>query len=475
MGEARRRGTFAERQRSAIKADKATFIERLGGVMDPQAKEHLQRALQAFLGRLTPQAWQDRRAAIVRELLGHPQQPALEHAPSLRVRSDEMGWYLFLCEQALGDPLCLEINQAQRALPYLASLGRRWRYVSRVKGIERKLDELLTKYRKQPDGVLFEVLTALAYAEAGWEVQFLEDGAGKGADLVVRGHGLEFIVECKRLDRRTQYAETEINHFLRLWDDAKGLLSANGQWIWFKGTFHVDVTELPTPFLSDIFRSALPLGAGQVLVHDSEAATIHARLIDRAAVQAHLRQYMVKANSPMESRLLGGDWAPEGAAVTIRQVVKTTRTAGCEVPVFGTYIDDVGFACGFTRTFDSEVSIEKKARDIISKLNSALDQLPADRPSIVHIAAETLEGPDVERRRTEKVMQSLRTFATAKPLAMVRFHRFQTRSSVDEFFLVDETVETWAPPGFPVRALPSHVVIGEGTHIQSGTHWDIHG
>ena len=71
-----------------------------------------------------------------------------------------------------------------------------------VKGLDRKLDELVRDYRQEPDGVLFEVLVALAYAEAGWEVTLIHEGPGKSPDMRVRRGAREFFVECKRLARR---------------------------------------------------------------------------------------------------------------------------------------------------------------------------------------------------------------------------------------------------------------------------------
>jgi hypothetical protein len=47
------------------------------------------------------------------------------------VREDEMGWYLFLCDQAINDPLCTDVNQSQRILPFFAGLGVRWQHAHR--------------------------------------------------------------------------------------------------------------------------------------------------------------------------------------------------------------------------------------------------------------------------------------------------------------------------------------------------------
>ena len=223
MGEARRRGSEAERQREAIQKHKAELVASMGDV-DKRGLGLLRAGMQPFLDRMSPGQWQKRRAAIVQELLARPAEVDLQKATSVRVRSDEIGWYLFLCQQAIEDPMCMDISQAQRALPIFAGIGSRWPHAGAVNGLTGKLDELLSDYRKEPDGLLFEVLVALSYAERGWTVEFLQEGNAKSPDLLVRRGERELFVECKRMARKTAYAETEREQYLRLWDRAKHAL-----------------------------------------------------------------------------------------------------------------------------------------------------------------------------------------------------------------------------------------------------------
>lgn len=473
MGEAHRRGTREMREREAIQRNKVELVKQMGD-MDDQGRALLRAGLQPFLERMSQEQWKVRRDRILQNLRDRPKETSLEKAQAIRVREDEIGWYLFLCEQAINDPLCTDVSQSQRALPFFAGIGSRWQHAHRITGIDRKMDQLLTDYRQEPDGVIFELSVALAYAAAGWDVEFIKEGAGKSPDMrVVRQHQ-EFFIECKRMARRTQYAEIERNEFLRIWDHAKPLLLQNRQWIWFKGSFHVDASTLPTDFLHKIWKTVLPVGAGEKLIHHSPQATIHARLIDRVAVHRHMHDFWVKANSPMLTRVLGGDWAPDNAAVTLLHAVKTAEVAGCEVPVLGTYVDEVGFACGFTREFDSEMSIDKKARDVTKLLSEAVKQVPADKPSIIHIAAETMEGVAVERRRTEKVMRKVPEFITGKPVVGVRFHRLQSHQRTNLLYEMDETVDKFQPDVIDLSHIPSTVVVPPDTPLRRGSHWELY-
>lgn len=473
MGEASRRGTREMREIEAIRRNKAELVNHLGDI-DDKGRSTLAVGLLAFLSRMSPEQWKARREGILNSLRTRPTETSLEKTSSIRVRDDEIGWYLFLCDQAINDPLFTDVSQSQRALPFFVGIGARWQYAHRVIGLDRKIDELLTDYRQDPDGVLFELNVALAYAAAGWDVELIEEGVAKSPDMRVVREGQEFFVECKRMARQTQYAEKERNEFLRMWDHAKSLLLQNGQWLWFKGNFHVDVSELPTNFLHEIWKVAFPIGNGEAIIYDGPEATIHARIIDQAAVHRHMREFWVKANSPTLTNLLGGDWAPDDAAVSLLHVVKTGQVAGCDVPVLGTFINEVGFACGFTREFDSEISIGKKARDVTKLLSEAVKQVPADKPSIIHIAAETMEGIAVERRRTEKIIQKLPKFTTEKPVVCVRFHRFQSHQRTKLLYEMDETVDRFQSDAIDLSHIPSTVVVPPDTPMRHGSHWELY-
>jgi hypothetical protein len=183
---------------------------------------------------------------------------------------------------------------------------------------------------------------------------------------------------------------------------------------------------------------------------------------------------MVKANSPTLSSLLGGDWAPENSPVTMIHLAKTGHVVDCNVMALGTFIEEIPWACGFTREFDSEVSIDKKARDVTKHLAEAVKQVPDDKPSVIHLAAETLEGRDVERRRTEKVMATIPSFVTDKPVVGVRFHRFQANVRVDKLYEFDETVDKFQIKGVTLEDIPVNVVVPMDVEKKNGSHWELY-
>ena len=393
----------------ALARNKAMLLKSLG-FYDSPSLVHLKAGLDAFLSHLPSHQWQQRRNAILERIRRRENGARLAESSPIRDFEDEIGWYLLLCEKATTDPLCLEVSQSQRVLPYFAGIGERWQYAGKVKRIEAKVREILWRQRKDPDGLIFEVCVALSYAAKGWEVEFIEEGSDKSPDMLVRKGNREYVVECKRMARRTQYSEEERDQFLVLWDNAKDLLVRNGQWLWFRGEFRADISELPEHFLAELFKTSLPVGLGDQTLHESSLATIRVRQIDSARVRAHLKQTYVKAHSPALTQLLGTNWAPDNSAVTMIHSVRLAHYQGCEAEVMGSFVEDMNFACGFTRSFYSPRSIDKKARDVNKLLSDAVRQVPNDVPSIIHIAAEAMEGADVERRRTEKVISKLAEF-----------------------------------------------------------------
>ena len=474
MGEASRIGTFEQRRKLAIKRNKKALIDIFGGV-DAQNDAGLRAGIAPFLSRISKDEWNSRRARIIQLLKDADRGQKLEHTKPIRVQEDEIAWYLFLCEQALEDPLCLDVNQLSRAAPFFVGIGVRWQYASKINGLESKIDEVLYPYKNDPDGLIFEICVALAYAEKGWEVTLLKQcPPAKSPDMLIRKNGFEYYVECKRMSRRTDYAEKERNEFLRVWDAGREILVKNQQWLWFKGTFHIEASSLPTQFLADIFKNSLPVGLGEKMIYDGPEATIHSRLIDKLAVQKHLAEWRIKANSPIVSKLLGGNWAPLNSSNTISHVLKTSKVIDCDVRVLSTYIDEVIWACGFTRDFDTEKSIEKKAKDVTKLLSKAIHQVPDNKPSIIHIAAETMEGKDVERLRTKKVFSTIPNFISAKPVVAIRFHRFQANQTIDKLWEFDETVDMFQIDGLSLIDIPTNVVVPLSTEMRNGSHWEIY-
>lgn len=458
MGEARRRGTRPERIAAAMKKESKKLAKELFE-LDSDERTYIKAGIKPFLDLMGPDEWRKRRQAILDHLNTQPEDPKLAGRSSVRFSEDEIGWYIFLAEQTLENPLCNDAGQAARNLPFIASLGARWRHHVRIEGLEKKISELLGKHKSDPDGLLFELLVAFSYAEMGWDVELLEERPPrKSPDLLVKKGSRKLFVECKRQSRRSEYTEKEKEQYLKQWDIAKHKLRKNGQWLWLKCEYHQEIFNLDENFLQNVFEKKLPIGKGESKIYEGPEATIYARQIEMGRVKEHISKNYVKFYSPFLNQLLGQDWAPKNASVSLISEAKPIEAIGCEAPILGSYIEDLAWACGMTRKFSAEESIEKKARDVKKLLSKAVTQLPDDDRSVVHIAVEALEGEDVENRRTEKIMQSIPNFIVDKPVESVWIHKLQPNFTTDKLWEIDESTAWFTRQGASTKDIPQLIV-----------------
>lgn len=421
------------------------------------------------INRRDPKAWDERKKNIVDYLKNIV---SLNEESPIRVKKDEVGWGLFLCEQMINDPYCIDVSQLARVAPFFAGIGARWEYSCRVKGINEKIDEIVLKSKEDPDGKLFEILVALSYASMGWDVEFLKEyPPNKSPDIVARKEGKELYIECKRMQRQSDYSVKERIKFLNLWKHARNALNIGGQWVWFKGDFFNPMESYERTFIANSIKKLPKNISREIVLHEDESARILARPIDVDLVRKHLSKNYVKNNSPALMKLLGGDWVSLDEGVTLMLDADYVARSACNIPLLDAYVDDIKWACGFTRNLCSPESIKSKARNFKKLLVDAIKQLPDGKDSVVHIAAETLDGSEVERFRTTQVFDMLSTFNTHGKIGAVMFHRFQSHLSIERLWDFDETVDKFNTNNFVLSEIPSRVVVPNEEEMREGWHW----
>ena len=115
------------------------------------------------------------------------------------------------------------------------------------------LERLLGSDRGQPDGGLFELLIALVWKRNGYStVEFIpETSHRKTPDFLARSDRDEWYVECKRLQKRSEYSEREREKWLAMWSPFAQHLARNGHSLVFDVTFHVELETLPDDYLME--------------------------------------------------------------------------------------------------------------------------------------------------------------------------------------------------------------------------------
>ena len=431
--------------------------------------------LEILRGAMPSGDWATRRAALEawRRSTSSPLTDPYPAGP--RPGNDEFGWYLFVAEMAVNDPYGLDPDEAARVLPVVCGLASRWNHADRVVGLTEKLAELAGRRRATPDAGLFEVAVALAYAAEGFQVTMLPEqpGVKKTPDLKVAFENVDVYIECKRLSTFGDYEVKERQNWRRLWSSLEVQLRNQGNPLWLRIEFRRALDNYHDSYFEDRLKGLLTGITSEATVLDDDDIKFEARPVDLTKVGKHLKDVFVKVRGTQERALLGGTWAPPRAMMEsfcLGDRMKPTS----EIPPWKarSFWNKIHWGCGAAWLCTADESVDRKARDIKVLFSRAVEQLPADLPSIVHIAAETLSGNDVERRRTEKVEASVQDFRVDKPVMGMLFHRIQSESPPDGAFNFDESVsDYWRHPDLR-DIFPRFVFLPMGLGSRKGGHWD---
>jgi len=228
--------------------------------------------------------------------------------------------------------------------------------------------------------------------------------------------------------------------------------------------FRVELDTVPKTYLSDKVRrwhSSRQLS----FAWDDSIGSGTVSELDLRPLQAVLETDYVIGSSTRMLQLLTGRYVRNPTYRTM-----LSMKAHHDNPRF---IDACDFALVLHWESPSDAAMEGKARDIRKKLSEATDQLPLDKPSIVHIGFEAVEGDDVERLRYAKIMETARQFDPGdRPLEYICCHYFVPESPPDEAWAFDETTQ-WCPirPRYRRPLEEVFLVLPEAAPMRSGPHW----
>ena len=139
------------------------------------------------------------------------------------------------------------------------------------------------------------------------------------------------------------------------------------------------------------------------------------------------------------------------------------------------YISEVFNAYGVQCYCDAETAIKAKARDVKNQINDAIAQFSSNTKGVIHIGMETLDGPEVERERAEKIISTLKQIDTQDSnLRWVYFHFFQSYTRSDEDWIIDETVDSVTAYVNPIPLIQkTFLIIPEDSDtIEQESHWN---
>lgn len=398
---------------------------------------------------------------------------SIANATRFVIDSDRMGWYLYLVYTYIYERHKYEYFQGARILPIFKRLGKNIDLVKSIQGIDKKVRDLLRKRSSEADAILFEILTGLLWAINGWNVTILEEKqgeSGKMPDFLMTKGNKQWQVECKRQSKTADYTYQETQKRLTLINEIKELLLDNN--ILLDITFHVELKSLPNNYLKDLLANIISKIDDSGYVISNAEVDIKIYKIDIAKINRHLENYYVKNHSPQLLELIAG-----------RAVDHSSFTSGIKGASFflgegnvnNSYISEIVNVFGVQCYCDAEASIVAKARDVKKQIYSAIKQFNANEGSIIHIGIETFDGPEVEKTRLEKIMDTMENFNTENnSLCWIYCHYFQSYTRSDREWYFDETVNALTSLINPIIPIPKHFLIvpEDDVPIAEGSHWE---
>lgn len=425
----------------------------------------LKRGVEYFRSLITAEAWEPRRAAVAKrfyEMLTSSVTSDIGKGKFFDDR-DLFGWYLFLGESFNDHPWNYEVIYGCRVIPVFAAIGRNLDQLVSIEGFRDRALRLIGPERSQPNGPLFEMLVAAAYARAGATVRFEEERSGgpKTYDLAIELNGKRWAVECKRIEAG-EYGENERERMRELWRLPGFLLVKEERNTIVDLNFKIELADVPDSYVLRRVKKYLNRGLAFHMWSDSIALGSVGSL-DITPIQEALQKEYLLHPSPQFTKLLTGSYAREESMLLLQRIQFASNPH---------FIDDLDLAVVARWSSNSEYAIDKKARDILKRLSDANDQLPDDVAGVIHIGFEALGSGEIERRRYNKILDTARGFDRGQSkLEYIYCHYFAPDPSPPTIWAIDETVQ-WigiSPKGRPLehgKLLPSD------DHGREGVHWE---
>lgn len=441
------------------------------------------KALEWFVEILGVEEWHVRRKGIVAYFKALNKQDFVEPPLQLNgieklfkpiaVYDDWMSWYMYLIESLYERPLCQEPFQSARIYSFFATIGRDMDALKKMDGIEQRIKTLLHVEQNKPDATLFELVVALSYFRNGWDVKFIpEQRNQKTADLEVTRSNERYYVECKRLEKINEYAEQERLEWQKRWRHLAIAMQGNEVFTHVNVVFKVPLEQVPEAILGKIYNQYIHDGKlnGNTVV-ETEELTFQASAIDMEKLAIQILESPIRTNSPQMIKLLSGDYDSHGSYT---QIINATEICTYDeddgLHILNQFYGTISQAWSAKWECIANESILKKAKDIKKNLSKAVSQIPNDGEGIIHIGYETVNGPYVEFRRHEKILETIGQFVFApKRIEAIICHAIQPLVKIDEW----ECAETVIYFGNRIDdILPDKLLLAPpGTSERDSTHW----
>jgi hypothetical protein len=390
------------------------------------------------------------------------------HNVELFDKRDHIAWFIFQAETyAVGREFWVP-SEAARIVPYIQKIGKELNDIAQVIGVEKRVARLLTSDRSQPESGIYELLVAAAYKRHGWtKVAFVEEtpGQGRKPDLHVSKSGTRWAAECKRI-LRSRYAEKEEAIGKKLASRVHALSEEKGQALVLEVRFHEELENYSETYLADRIETFFPVTG--VTENFDGRADIRLRPVEWHLMHSVMSSDLIYIGSTRMMELISGSHEHGGS----HSLAVRCRRA----PMKPSYADTIYHASLVSWVNLSSEAESAKANHFKRKIADAEDQLPNDRPGVVHVGMESLGQIGVDQRRHFSNYRIARNFqVSSSRLRWIYGNYFQEEVTArqHESCAMEETM---APYRIGIHRthepLPGHLLVADDKDARFGLHWD---
>lgn len=433
-----------------------------------------------LVDRLGADVWAKRRTVFVERIrakeskidLKMPIEPQLFVPPE-----DDIDWYILAAELSHDFQYSDCAYSSRQIYPYAMTIGAFAELIRKIPNVEGVIDKMLANNSK-PETQIFELLTASFYLKNGYEVSFIPensidwpDGKTKRSpDLLVKAGDMEMYVECKRAGKQTKYSQAEEEAWGSIWSHLNRHMLEVAPWSIVDLTFHDQVSDVTADGVIRVVDLAMKGGAGKAR-EGSISAVISD--IDRARLKRHYRRNSVRPNSPQHELLVFGDM-DSNEKRSIATIAESIVRPGASDDFLNIFVEDVANCVAAQWRCDHAISLERRSRHFKGLANDGITQIPPDKPGIVHVWYETVEGIGIEEMRRAKNIDNLSAFDASRTSVLgVLMHGVNYYPFEDNYEWA-ETVQYFARvPNLMKLYRHSLMLSGDKTQeVEDITHWE---
>ncbi|SFY45712.1 hypothetical protein SAMN04244548_05327 [Paracoccus pantotrophus] len=303
---------------------------------------------------------------------------------------DAVAWYILQAETFATDRLFWTPEEAARTVPYIKRIGQLYDRLARVDGVEERVERFVNGDATQPDGPIYELLVAGAWADRGYTVRFVSEqrGIARTPDLEVTKGRSRWAVEAKRM-MPSAYQKREIEAGRRIAESLHDLSESLGHSVVVDVVYHRELTYYSKDFLAECVRGLLPVH--EVRIVDHKDAHIAVRQVAWPLCRQVLADDYVYIGSTRMMELVNAghdhDWS------------HSLRARCRRLPERPSFADHIYHASSVNWVCASPVARDARAKHFKKKLIDAEGQLPDDLPGVIHVGMESSGRPESDLHR----------------------------------------------------------------------------